>query len=271
MRKLVGVTLLVLLIASLALAGCGARGEISGVGDQNTLEKVLVNKKLRVGILPDYAPWGSRNAAGVFEGFDVDIAYSLGEALGVAVELIPVEAPARVPSLVADKVDVIIGCITPKNDRARTIAFTMPYASAGLVIMTWADNTDIHSYADLAGKKVAIVRGGTPDTGTSKYAPDAELVRFDTIADAFTAFKAGKTDAFVEEDLYVYYQVSQDPRFKAVGEPFYSGLIAFGVKQNDYNWLNYLNNFITNLRFSGEHAELYQKWFGQKPGSLVIP
>jgi len=262
MKKKFGFIVILTLVAVLTLA--------SAAQGQSILEKVIENKKVRVGILTDYAPWGSRNAQGEYEGFDVDIAYSLGEALAVDVELISIEAPARVPSLVSGKIDVIIGCLTPTNERAKTVNFTIPYASEGLVLMVWADNEDVKSYHDLAGKTVAIVRGGTPDTGTTKVAPDANIIRFDTIADAFTAFKSKKTEVFVEEEFMVYYQVSADSRFKTVGEPFHRGLISFGVKKNEQEWLNYLNNFLTNLRFTGELAEIFKKWFGAKPASLVI-
>lgn len=258
----------VLIIVTLGIVGCTSG--VSAVQGQSKLDKVIANKKVRVGILADYAPWGSRSAEGQFEGFDIDIANKLGEALEVDVELIALEAPARVPSLISDKIDVVIACITPTNERAKTVNFTIPYAAEGLILMIWADNEDIKSYEDLAGKKVAIVRGGTPDTGTSKAAPDAEIIRFDTIADAFEAFKSKKADAFVEEELFVYFQVAQDPRFKFVGEPFHRGLISFGIVKNDQEWLNYLNNFITNIRFSGELDEIYEKWFGTKPASLVI-
>jgi len=262
MKKKFGFIVILTLVAVLTLASV-AQG-------QNILEKVIENKKVRVGILADFAPWGIRNAQGEYEGFDVDIAYSLGEALAVDVELIPIEAPARVASVVSGKIDVIIGCLTPTNERAKMVAFTIPYASEGLVIMVWADNEDIKSYHDLAGKTVAIVRGGTPDVGLTKAAPDADIIRFDTIADAFTAFKSKKTEAFVEEELMVYYQVRVDSRFKTVGEPFHRGLISFAVKKNEQEWLNYLNNFLTNLRFTGELTEIYEKWFGAKPASLVI-
>ena len=268
MKKKFSIIVVLILIAVLTFIICAE--QTAAAQGQNVLEKVISNKKVRVGILTDYAPWGSRNAQGEYEGFDVDIAYSLGEALGVDVELISIEAPARVPSLVSEKVDVIIGCITPTNERAKTVNFTIPYASEGLVLMVWADNEDIKSYHDLAGKTVAIVRGGTPDVGIAKAAPDADIIRFDTIADAFTAFKSKKAEVFVEEELMVYYQVAQDPRFKTVGEPFHRGLISFGVKKNDQEWLNYLNNFLTNLRFTGELTEIYEKWFAHKPASLVI-
>ncbi len=262
MKNKFGFIVVLILIAILTLS-VAAQG-------QDILGKVIANKKVRVGILTDYAPWGSRNAQGEYEGFDVDIAYSLGKALAVDVELISIEAPARVPSLVSGKIDVIIGCITPTNGRAKVVNFTIPYASEGLVLMIWADNEDIKSYHDLAGKTVAIVRGGTPDIGITEAAPDADIIRFDTIADAFTAFKTKKAEVFVEEEFMVYYQVAADSRFKTVGEPFHRGLISFGIKKNEQEWLNYLNNFLTNLRFSGELAEFFEKWFAHKPASLVI-
>src|SRR4030065_2051428 len=189
----------------------------------------------------------------------------LGEALGVEVELIPIEAPNRVPSLASNKVDVIIACLTPTNERAKSVTFTIPYASAGLVPMVNADNTTINSYKDLAGKTVAVVRGGTPDLFTAAAVPEANIIRFDTIADAYTAFKSGKAEVFVEEDTFVYLEVKNNPQYKAIGEPFTSELISFGVKNNDAAWLNYLNNFLTNLRFTGKNAEVYEKWFGHAP------
>lgn len=265
--------LIVIMILSVLLAGCAqqAAPTTGQTSSKDTLTKVLETKKVRVGILPDYAPWSSRNAQGEFEGYDVDLAYLLGKALDVEVELIAVEAPNRVPSLAADKVDVLIACITPTNERAKSIDFTIPYASAGLVPMVRADNTTIVTYKDLAGKTVAVVRGGTPDLFTAAAVPDAKLIRFDTIADAYTAFKSGKTDAFVEEDTFVFLEVKNNPQFKAIGEPFTSELLSFGVKKNDTEWLIYLNNFLTNLRFTGENIEVYEKWFGHTPKSLALP
>lgn len=272
MKKQVAILLLAVMILSICTVGCGQKPAADGKtqSQASILEKVVSTKKLRVGILPDFAPWASRNSQGEFEGYDVDIAMRLGEALGVEVELIPIEAPNRVPSLVSDKVDVLIACLTPTDERAKTITFTIPYASAGLIPMVWADDNEIKTYKDLAGKKVALVRGGAPDFGTSKMIPDAEIIRFDTIADAFTAFQTKKADAFVEEDTFVFYQCKQDPQFKAVGEPFSRELISLSIKKGDQEWLNYLNNFLINLRFTGENAELYKKWFGYEPAPLTL-
>lgn len=262
MKKNIGLSILIVLLLIFSLNVT--------VYAQGLLEKVIENKKVRVGILVDYAPWGYRNPQGQYEGFDIDIAKRLGEALEVDVELIPVESPARVASLVSEKVDVIIACLTPTNGRAKTVNFTIPYASEGLTIMVWADNEDIKSYHDLAGKTIAIVRGGTADMYLPELVPDANIIRLDSIADSVMAFKSKKSDVLVEEELMVYYEVDKDPRFKVVGEPFKRGLISFAVKKYEQEWLNYLNNFITNIRFSGELDAIYEQWFKHKPASLVI-
>ncbi len=272
MKKSLTAVLIVMILSMLLVSCAPQQAATSGqTASNDTLTKVLDAKKVRVGILPDYAPWSSRNAQGSYEGYDVDLANLLGEALGVQVELVAVEAPNRVPSLASDKVDVIIGCLTPTNERAKTVNFTIPYASAGLVPMVKADNTTINTYKDLAGKTVAVVRGGTPDLFTAAAVPEAQLIRFDTIADAYTAFKSGKAEAFVEEDTFVFLEVKNNPQYKAIGEPFTSELISFGVKKNDPEWQNYLNNFLTNLRFTGKNAEVYEKWFGHTPKTLSLP
>lgn len=270
MKKQIKKIMVAVLIGAM-LAGCAASGQAAGgqATGSDTLTKVLEKKKLVVGVLPDFAPWGSRNAAGEFEGYDVDLAKALGEALGVEVQIEPIEAPNRVPALVSGKVDVIIACLTPSDERAKTVDFTIPYASAGLIPMMRADDNSAQSYLDLKGKKVALVRGGMPDLVFSKLVPEADIARFDTIADAYTAFKSGKVDAFIEEDSFVFSEIKKDPTYKAIGETFSTEYIAFAMKKNDQSWLNFLNNFLGNMRYTGKNAELYEKWLGHAPKSLV--
>lgn len=245
-------------------------GISSAADNVSTLQKILEKGVMSVGVLPDYPPWGYRGSSGEFEGYDVDLAKKLAEALEVKLEILPLEAPARIPSLASGKVDVVIACLTPTNVRAKVVDFTIPYAAAGLVPMVKANNTVIKSFKDLDGKEVAVVRGGTPDQFTLKAVPGVKLIRFDTIADAYSAFKTGKVDIFVEEDSFVYLEAKKNPELKAVGEPFSRELISFAVRKNDQDWLNYLNNFLTNLRFTGENDEIFQRWFGAHPAPLTL-
>jgi polar amino acid transport system substrate-binding protein len=97
------------------------------------------------------------------------------------------------------------------------------------------------------------------------------VVRFDTIADALAALKAGKVDAAVESYETVHDLAKQDPQQLAVLDvpPISPSIVSMGILQGDPIWLNYLNNFIRNLISSGEDNKLYEKWFHQPLPKLV--
>ncbi|MFF2889114.1 transporter substrate-binding domain-containing protein [Paenibacillus sp. NPDC057967] len=260
--------LLPLLVMAFALAGCTSGG--SGEVAESHLSKMMKTKKIRVAVLPDNPPWSILNASGNFEGYDIDIANRLAEAMGgLKVEFVSTDGANRLPLIQTDKVDVVIASYTATNERAKSIAFTEAYAAAGPLPLYRKDNP-ITSYDDLAGKKVSVTRGSTNDSVMSKYFPDTEVVRFDTIADAFMAVKTGKVDALIEENPIVYEFADKNPEMEALPlDPYKPGYIAMAVQQGDQIWLNYLNNFIRDFNNSGDNAELYKKWFGRDLPKLV--
>ena len=263
-------SLILLLLGVGCAGGNDASSEQGTTGQESTLNTIVREGVVRVGILPDFIPWSSLNTSGGFEGYDVDIAIELGEALGVKTELIAVDAPNRVASLVSGKVDVVIACITPTNERAKSIAFSIPYASEGQMAMVKKDS-GLKTFDQLKGKKIALVRGGTPDLNATPLFTDSTILRFDSIADAYMAFKSDKADVLIENNNFIYSEIKKSPELYMVcGEPFSKGLISIAVKQGEQVWLNYINNFVTNIRFDGTNSELFEKWFKTRPASLEL-
>lgn len=261
--------LLVPLVASaMLLAGCTSPSVNAGPTGDSHLSQVLSNKKLRVAMIPDNPPSSTLTASGEWQGYDVDIALKLGEALGAEVEFLSTDGDNRLTMVQTDKADVSISTFTPNNERAKSIEFTIPYTSSGSLPLFRADS-GISSFADLAGKKVSLARGSSADTlMTSRY-PDTEVVRFDSIADAFLALKTDKVDALIEDNPIVHELSNENPEFKTItGSPENMGYIAMGVQQGDQVWLNYLNNFINNMNISGENNAMYVKWFGSEMPQL---
>ncbi len=273
MKILRGKTAITILVVSLILlSSCVPKpsNNEKALTWESTLKSVIQKQKVVIGVLPDFSPWSSLGTNGNFEGYDVDIAYELGKALDVEVEIVAIDAPNRVASLVSGKVDAIIACITPTHERAKSVAFSIPYAGEGQMAMVKKDS-GIELFKDLDGKNIALVRGGTPDLNATPKFKESNILRFDTIADAYTAFKSGKADALIENDSYVYSEIKKNKgKYCVVEKPFSRGLISVAVKQNDWDWLNYMNNFITNIRYDGTNAALYKKWFGVEPASLNL-
>lgn len=266
--------LLPVLAAVLALTGCtseeGAGTAAGSSGDGTSqLDKVRERETLRVAVLPDFPPWSVQNASGEFEGYEVDVAQALADAMGVELELVSTDGTSRLPLLESDRVDVNISAWTATDERALAVGYTIPYAAAGASVLYNAD-APIASYDDLAGKRVAVARGSTNDTIMTEDFPDTEVVRFETIADAIAALKAGKVDATVEGEATVNAEAEKNQDLEKVdAPPIKPSLISMGVLPGDQVWLNYLNNFVRNLNSSGTNDELFRKWFGVPLSELV--
>jgi polar amino acid transport system substrate-binding protein len=265
--------LIPLLALVLGLSACtsgnnaASGGETTATGPSH-LEKVIKSGVVRVAVLPDVPPYSEQKPNGDFAGYEVDIAKKLAEALGVKLQLVATDGTSRLPLLQSDRVDVNISSWTATDERARTAAFTIPYVSHGASVL-YRKSDPISSFDDLKNKTVSVARGSTNDTIMTESFPQAKVVRFETIADAIAALKAGKVDAAVEDYVTVRQEADKDPSLEALDAPPYKpALISMGVLQGDDVWLGFLNNFIRNINSSGTNNELYQKWFHQDIPSL---
>jgi len=216
-------------------------------------------------------PFGSRNAGGEPEGYDVDLAKEVAKALGVKIEIIDTTAADRIPNLQTGKVDLVIGNFTRTPERAKAITFTDPYVVAGQVLLV-RKNAGIKGIGDLSGKTVAVNKSSTADTLITKANPQAKIQRYDTAAAALLAVKQGQADATIEDSNYLAFQAKLDPSLDVTHDSLvpleYNG---FGLRQSDPDWLNWLNLFIYDLNISGKNKELYVKWFGKEPTFPLRP
>lgn len=269
-RKLVAFVA-VLLTGALSLTACSNGSAASGGSNpaDSQLHKVLKSGTLRVAVLPDFPPWAVQKSDGSFEGYEIDIAHELADAMGVKLKLVATNGDSRLPLLQSNRVDVNISAWTATNERALTAGFTIPYDAHGAGVL-FKKGADINSYKDLAGKSVAVARGSTNDTILTTDFPTAKPVRFDAIADVISAVKTGKVDAALESSYTVAQAAKKDSSLQAISQPpLDPQLVSMGVLPGDQVWINYLNNFIRNLIASGEDNKLHEKWLHEPLASIV--
>jgi polar amino acid transport system substrate-binding protein len=259
------------LAGALLLTGCtsGGTAAASSTSSQSQLDKVIKSGTVRVAVLPDYPPWSVQAPSGEFEGYDIDIAHKLAEALGVKLELVATDGSGRLPLLKSDRVDVNISEWTSTDERAKEAGFTIPYVAHGASVLFRKDNP-IATYGDLAGKTVSVARGSTNDSIMTKEFPDTKVERFETIADAAAALSAGKVDALVEGSSTVSQMAVDDSTLAVIDGPVLKpSLVSMGALPRDQVWINYLNNFIRNLNASGTNKQIYEKWSDDEFPSIV--
>lgn len=212
-------------------------------------------------------------STGTVRGFDAGLSqllsqYILGE---VGTELTQVSVDTREELLVNGNVDTVFATYSITPERAERISFAGPYYTSQSGILVAADNTDITSVDDLAGKTVATQANSTGETVLEEFAPDATILPLPDHAQALEAVQNGNADAYVIDYTLLLNAVVANDDVKIVGEPFGPGdNYGIGVPL-DSDGVDFINDFLDTVIADGTWAELWQVTIGDRTGVAEVP
>ena len=237
----------------------------SGEGVALTLHDVRTRGKLIAGVKTDYPPLGFLDKKGNNKGIEIDIAKALSKELfgnEDAVEFVPVTSENRIPLLTSKKIDLIAATLTITEQRRSDVDFSIPYFITAQTILVRADSK-ITRYQDLAGRKVATIRGSTGDIAIAELVPDAQRITFERNFEALQALKEGCVEAFVQDFILLFNLLQKNRGLKMASlQPFRPGRYGLAVRKGDTEWLDFLNATLTKMKETGEYGRLLEKWFG---------
>ena len=256
-------------LKSLFVAAVTALAVVAGPGiaQADKLQDVLSAGKLRVGLLTDAAPWGFKDDKGEIAGLDADLAKLIAADMGVKLELVPVTGAARIPSLLSDKIDILIAGLGATPERAQQIMFSQPYAVVNLGVygpksipVATGKKPD-----NLDGRTVAVAKGTTLDVWLTDNAPKVKLIRFEDTPAAIAAYLAGQADTFAENSAIAIKVMDQNPT-KEVEMKFIirQSPAHVGVRQGEQNLLNWINTDLFANKLNGKLGQLQLKWFKEE-------
>ncbi|MGC1210594.1 MAG: glutamate ABC transporter substrate-binding protein [Micromonospora sp.] len=268
---------------ALGLAACGGDGgdEGTGAGSKSfpagsTMEKLNKAQKITVGTKFDQPGFGQKGLSGKPEGFDVEIAKIIAKELGVPEDKIEyVETPSKVREdvIVQGKVDLVAATYTINDKRKERIAFAGPYYEAGQNIMVRKDDTSItgpDSFKD-GTKKVCSVTGSTPIEEIKKYVKDVatQVVPFDTYDKCRDALKSGQVDAVTTDNVILLGYIAKDEAsFKMAGDNFTKEPYGIGVKKEDTDFRNFINDVLEKAMQDGRWKKAWDDTAGKFGATL---
>lgn len=255
--------------AWLAVAVVGAMVLGSGaLAGARTLEEILKAGEIRVGVNPTLPPLALMNDKNELDGFDVEIAGLIAKKLGVKLVLERVGSPDRIPFVVADKIDFVMGAMTRTSERAKVIDFTQPIHTEQFGVLT-TGRKPFKAMADLNKESVTLiqVRGTTPIPYIEKNLPKAKVIQLDNYPDVIKALADGRGDGVVDVVDFVGKYMNQYKAVKwqviATGNPTDVYYCALGVQKGNYALRDWLNVAIFELHRDGLIDEAWVKWFGR--------
>lgn len=261
-------------VAVITAAGCsGGSGTAAGPGS-GKLNEVLKRGTVIVGTGSTNPPWHFEDEKGDLQGFDIEMARLLAKGLfddPGKVQFVRQASDARVPNLQTGQVDVVFQFMTVTAQRAQLVDFSIPYYREG--VGTLLRRNSPHAGAlDLAktGKKVkvSILQNVYADTLVHTAIPQAQVMQFDSVANAVLALDSGRVEAAAIDDSTVRWLARQSPdKYKSGNYGWSPQTYAAAVRQGDPVWLNFVNTVLhegmTGVEFDA-YAAGFEKFFGMK-------
>lgn len=257
--------LLLLIAASLFVFGCDTSNGTAEKKQVSALDTIIKNKTLRLCTDPGYEPFELRDKNNNIIGFDIDLAAEMAEAMGVNLEIVPVAYDGIIPALVTDKCDLIMAGMTLNQERNLQVNFPQPYMLIGqTILLNKSLEGVVTSWEDLNDEKYTIAGrlGVTGSFVAQERMPKATLKLFEAENEAVLEVVNGSADAFVYDyPLCASYKADYPDSLVFLSEPFTYEPLGIAIKRGDVDFLNWIDNFLRQVKGDGRYDELYNYWF----------
>lgn len=292
MKKLYNV-LVVAMVAALVLTACGGGGSTA----DNLLDAIKERGYILVSTDPNYEPQSFLNTSGSrlsdtkcpsdalttaeMQGFDVDVAIAVGEALGVETCFATPDWDIITAGSWADKWDVSIGSMTINTARQKILDFSVPYYYTPAVVAVRAD-AGFTSLADLEGQALCVgsattydswlshdMEGlGLPESSIYAEAPNVTVVPLTTDQECAQAIAAGREDfvGYVTSETVVDANIAEGFPVVKLGSPVFSEDLAAAFDKSSTLPTDSLraeiDKIFNAMHSDGRLSDLSNKWLG---------
>ncbi|WP_229069315.1 glutamate ABC transporter substrate-binding protein [Actinoplanes sp. DH11] len=257
------------LTMALAVAACGGGDSESGSsgGASGIVGKATNDKKLVIGVKADQPGLGLQTGS-TYTGFDIEIGKIIAKGLGVeesGIEWKTTVSANREPYIQQGQVDLVVATYTINDERKKVVNFGGPYFIAGQDLLVPVDST-ITGPEALKGKKVCSVSGSTPAKRIQTDYKDAQLQQFDSYSKCVTALAGGQVDAVTTDDIILAGYAAQEQyagKFKVVGKPFSEEPYGIGLKKDDSEGCNKINEILKAAAADGSYKKAWDDSLGK--------
>ncbi|MEM8614515.1 MAG: transporter substrate-binding domain-containing protein, partial [Cyanobacteria bacterium P01_H01_bin.105] len=183
------------------------------------LPGVAQPQTLLMGTEADYVPFAYHQSTGgepeEIIGFDIDVARSIADSLGVTLQIKEMPFDELLPALKSGELDFAIAAITPTDERQLQYDFSEPYFEVRHALVS-PRLKPLRTVDDLRGHRMVVQQGSVQETEALRHLSEGfgigiELFAVPTMTDMIAALKAGYADGALVEELVAQAYIEDEP------------------------------------------------------------
>lgn len=246
---------------------------------ETTLEKINRTGVLTIGTRTALTGFAFINDKKEWVGFSIDlveqaIAPVISKKLGKAIKVEKKEStpPTRISLVTSNAVDLIAETMTDTRSRRESVDFSLTYFVTGAQFLV-KKGSPIQGVQDIAGKRIAVLKGSTSARIIREKYMSAQLLEFPDQLAAFQALTQGQVDAYTNDGTYLAGLIRKAPTpddWMIAGAFYTYEPYGMAMRKNESDFRTLVNNGLMEAIESGKYFELYEKWFGPN-GEVPYP
>jgi glutamate/aspartate transport system substrate-binding protein len=280
-RRGAGVAFLFAAVACGLLTSATASSADTQVPADSRLKTIAAKKVIRIAYRSDARPFAFVNDSKEPLGYTIDLCQQVVKSIqqqfnlsDLTIEWVPVTVDTRFSAVSGDKADMECGSSTVTLNRMKEVDFSnlVFVESTGVLVAT---NSNIHAFAEMGGKKIAVVTGTTNERVVKEQLRlrklDATLVQVKDRDEAVEALESGKVDGFASDKLLLAgAQVKHPEALVMLPDDLSIEQYAIVLPRGDWAFRLAVNTGLAQFFRAGKTNELFERWFfGSRPGLLL--
>jgi polar amino acid transport system substrate-binding protein len=244
-----------------------AAATITGLGAQVAQAQ---DRTIRIAVEGKFPPFNYLDSNGDLQGFDVEVAKALCDAMHSPCELVVHAWEDMIPGLLDGRYDAIVSSMSMSAERREKVAFTARYYDSPTIFIT-GKTSPIQAFApqDLAGKRLGVTLATAQEAFAQHFYSDASIVVFGESPELYQGLADGKVDVILEDKLAAYDWLTNTKageccefRGADIKDPtYFGGGAGIALRKDDVSLLNDFDGALETIAKDGTYNTINAKYF----------
>jgi glutamate/aspartate transport system substrate-binding protein len=256
-----------MLVVALVFASDAASAQIV----EGRLKQIGESKVVKLAYRSDANPFSFANPQGQPDGYTIDLCKFVVRSLEgqldakLTIEWVPVDTQSRFDAIATGLADMECGSSTVSFTRMAKVDFSSFIFMENTGVMVRA-TSGIANFADMSGKKIAVIAGTTNEIALEKELKRRRLqvllVRVKDRPEGTAALESGAVDGFANDKLLLIgVQNANASAFKLLPDNLSYEPYAIALPRGDWAFRIAVNKGLSQLYSSPQILDIYLKWF----------